>query len=106
MTYTAENEGYLIKFKGIKNEFINSLKKLKNHIKNGTRVNLIATFKYCQIRKASSDSIFVIHKHKKSFYKKRIILPDLTTKPINGNTLNFDKIEQNNKKLILKHLGC
>ena len=48
----------------------------------------------------------IIEKHKRHYYHKRIINNDLSTKPLTNQDLdNLDKIEKNNRKLILKQLN-
>jgi len=94
---------FLAKFKGIKNDYLNNKEKLKKHIELGTKVNQVGSFFLCQKRHKDSKTVFVITKHKNTYYHKRKINSDLTTNP---NSINddFELIEQENRILILKQL--
>lgn len=94
-----------VKFKGIKNERLNTKNKLLTHIKKGTKVNLVGSFFYCFNRHGNTQNVYIVHKHKKSYYHKRIINNDLTTNPLTNNDLNnLQLIEQQNKQLLLQQL--
>lgn len=90
-----------IKFKGIKQEYINSIKKLISHVNKGTKVNLIGSFFYCLRRHSKFENVHIIKKHKHSYFKKRIIQKDLSTKPFISIT---KKQKRNNRLFILQQL--
>lgn len=102
-TYNNKNE-FQIKYKGIANKMFEKEADLSTHITDGTRVNIVGSFFYCMIRKSDNKSVFVIEKHKRSYYHKRLIQKDLSTNPVNLND-NLEHIEQSNKTLILNQLG-
>lgn len=95
------------KFKGVSNKYLDTLNKMKSHLKKGTKVNLIGSFFYCQNRKSDNKTVHIIEKHKNSFYNKRIILDDLTTIPLVESDLTNERlkeIEISNKKHILAQI--
>jgi hypothetical protein len=104
--FQKTSNDFNVKFKGIKKEKIDTKKKLYNHYKKGTKVNIVGSVFYCMNRHSDLQNVHIIHKHKRSYYHKRIINTDLTTKPLtNNDLLNLENIELNNKQLILNHLG-
>jgi hypothetical protein len=53
-------------------------------------------------RNLKPGEILVFDKEKSTLYDKRWILPDLTTKPFNIDTENFEELIANNEKMILE----
>lgn len=103
--FTEDIDGnFKSKYKGVRNEHLDSFKKLKEHLKKGTRTQIIGSFFYCQNRKSDNRAIHIIDKHKRSYYYKRKINKDLSTKPLN-KTDNLKIVEFKNKLLIKKQLG-
>lgn len=99
-----KDEQLLIKFKGIKNEYIETIEKLRSFLKKGVNVNLVASIFYCLRRHQSVESAFIIRKHKRSYYTKRKILDDLSTIPINSEK-EMNEIAFSNELLITTHLN-
>lgn len=98
------NGKFKSKYKGVRNKHLNSIDKLKNHLKKGTKTQLIGSFFYCQNRHSDNRAIHIIKKHKRSYYYKRIVKKDLSTHPLNKND-NLKQIENRNKILIKQQLG-
>lgn len=109
-TYINDNNKseFRCKYKGVPNDYLSSKESLVKHIKEGTYINLIGSFKYCQIRHSKPESVHIIHKHKQSYFSKRIIQKDLTSRPLFTHEVMNDaimsQIEANNKQLLLHQL--
>jgi len=94
---------YMIKFKGIKKEYMKDFSDLKRHIKEGTNTNLIGSIFYCIRRNSNLQSVHIINKQKHKYFLKRIVLNDYSTIPFTDiiDTLQISK----NKRLILNQLS-
>lgn len=95
----------LVKFKGVKNEYIESVDKLRKFLDDGVNVNLIASIFYCLRRHQPVNSAFIIRKHKRSYFCKRRILDDLSTVPISDEK-EMQEIELSNEILLMSHLDA
>lgn len=97
--YINDNNEFKAKFKGIRNEKLDTREAFKRHYLEGTIQDLIATPLYCLNRKSDFKKVYAIKKEKKTYYYKRKINLDLTTNPINLND-DLEVIEFNNLSYI------
>ena len=96
-----ENE-FLVKLKGIKKENLKDFDDIKEFYREGVLQNLIASPLYCLYRHRSFNTIFIMKKNKVSYYDKREILKDLTTKPYEVLTESIVKMNSDKIKGIIK----
>lgn len=64
-----------------------------------------AKFKEIMKRGLANNEVVVFDKYKSSFYDKRWINEDFTTKPFNIDTDNFEELQDNNRKMIFKRIA-
>lgn len=105
--FSIYNGEFAAKFKGLRKKggksALTSIESIQEHITEGTKTNMVGSVFYCMRRKSIPATVHIITKHKRSFFTKREILPDLTTKPLE-NFNHLDDIEKKNKFLILKQI--
>ena len=92
----------MIKFKGIKKEYLKDFTDLKHHIKEGTNTNVIGSIFYCIRRNSNLQSVHIINKQKHKYFLKRIVKDDYSTTPFT-NFIDDTQVSKN-KQLILKQL--
>lgn len=89
-----------IKMKGFGKIKVNNFKDFITEYYEGKKqmrlIGLLESFK----RNKSMRTILVYDKYKTHCYDKRVILDDLTTRPIDLNKDDFEKVKENNFKLI------
>lgn len=100
----SKTKKFEIKIKGINDKTIKTADEYMNYLKKGILQQRIESITMILRRGLKAGAVSIFKKKKTSYYDKRAILPDLTTRPISKDD-NIGKIIENNKLLILKKLN-
>ena len=93
----TENNKEKLKFKGMDKINLGGVKGMYDFYNNGGHNRRIPTPFNCIKRNLDTRTIEYYPREKRSYYSKRIINSDLTTKPINSTNFNIELIEIQNK---------
>ena len=95
---------FKLKHKGLQLKRMTEMSNLKEYYDKGIHNLIVPTMFYCLSRHTNIEATFTIKKSKHSYYNKRKINSDLTTKPISMNEVNGSYITKN-KNIISRILN-
>jgi len=97
----SQKNEFKLKHKGLQIKKMKKKAQLKEYYEKGIHNLIIPTMFYCLNRHTSINATFTIKKNKRSYYYKREINSDLSTKPIDLDTTDFS-YKISNQEIIQK----